>query len=70
MMIWMKRPQHCRYAIVGEWDVATHCERILVFDMYDTKIRGTVTLVPPKPRMICNDVDQAIMATMMLYEQD
>jgi hypothetical protein len=70
LMVFMKRPQHCRYAVVGEWDVATHSERILVFDMFEAKIRGAATLITPEPKAVFDDVDQAIMATMLMYEQD
>lgn len=65
-----KRPSECRYAVVGEWDVVSHEERIIVWDLFDTKMRGATKLLPPKPLRIYNDVDQAIMATMLLYEND
>lgn len=69
--IFMKRPSECRYAVVGYWDVVEHKERVLVWDMFDSRINTTGSKVfPPLPVRVCDDVDQAIMATLMLYDQE
>lgn len=69
-MVFVKRPSGCRYAVVGEWDVVTHSERIIVWDLDDALIRGNTQLIPPRRSKTYTDVDQAIMATMMLYRSD
>lgn len=72
MQVFMKRPAECRYAIVGAWDVAKQQHRIFVWDMHDTRSKRTGShkiYPPPKPLRYFTDVDQAIMATLMLYEQ-
>lgn len=70
LMIFMKRPPECRYAVVGEWDVAQHKERIFVWDMEDVRQRPrNLRVYPPAPLREFDDVDQAIMATLMMYEQ-
>lgn len=70
MQVFLKRPTGCRYAIVSEWDVADSCERVLVWDLDDTRMRtGGSRVYPPPPMRVFDDVDQAIMATVMLYEQ-
>jgi len=69
MAVFLKRPRECRYAVVGAWDVDQHRERILVWDLDDTRMRrhGGTRVYPPPTLHEYDDVDQAIMATMMLY---
>lgn len=69
--VFIKRPDECRYAIVGLWDVAQHFEKILVWDLIKTlQSQSSGKLFVPKPIITCGDVDQAVMATLMLYEND
>lgn len=69
--VFVKRPQDCRYAIVGLWDVVSHGERILVWDLFETLQKArSGKLIEPKPLMQCDDVDQAIMATLMLFDMN
>lgn len=71
MQVFMKRPSECRYAVVGMWDVATHGEVILVWDLFETmQKQRSGKLVAPQPLMVCDDVDQAIMATLILFDMD
>lgn len=57
--ILVERPGSCRYAVVetsGE---------ILVWDLYDAVVHPEPR--PPEPVRVMEDVDQAIMATALLY---
>lgn len=65
-MVFVKRPEDCRYAVVGKWDVTQHCEQIMVWDLLNTLQRPTGKLIEPRPVITYSDVDQAIMATLML----
>lgn len=68
-MIYVKRPDACRYVVVSQWDIAEHTERIAVFDLYAVHFKGkTKRIIMPKPKLTCWDLDQAIAATMLLYE--
>lgn len=70
MQVFLKRPAHCRYVVVGQWDVAQQRERIITWDLFDTRRRnGGTKVYPPQPLREYDDVDQAIMATAMLYDQ-
>lgn len=64
-MVFIKRPEDCRYAVVGVWDLPTCSEKIHVWDLIVTRQRPSGKLIVPNPVMICDDVDQAIMATLM-----
>lgn len=64
--VFIKRPEDCRYAVIGKWDVAEHCEQVLVWDLIRTMQKPSGKLIVPMPVMICGDVDQAIMATLMM----
>jgi hypothetical protein len=67
--IYTKRPDSCRYAVVGTWSMEKHAEVYAVLDLYEARTKGkTMRVVEPPPRMICEDLDQAIAATMLLYE--
>lgn len=70
--IYLNRPMDCRYAVAGSWSVPKHGEEIIVWDLFDThisKAKGRLTLVPPKPRFEVDDLDAAVMATSLLYNE-
>jgi hypothetical protein len=67
--VFIKRPEDCRYAVVGEWDVAQHFERIIVWDLLKTMQKPSGKIMPARV-MTCGDVDQAIMATLMMQRGD
>jgi hypothetical protein len=65
--IFADRPVTCRYAVVEIGG------KVLVWDMFDTagmQQRGRMWLTPPPPIRETEDVDSAIVATAMLYDQD
>jgi hypothetical protein len=68
-MIYMKRPDNCRYAIVSRYSVDKHDDEVMVWDLFDAmeNIR-TGNILPPDPVRTADSVDAAIMATFMLYE--
>jgi hypothetical protein len=69
--IYQNRPNHYRYAIAGQWDVANHNERMIVWDLHEAELqRPMYRLFPPKPKLIMADLDAAITATSMLYDQE
>ncbi len=68
--IFLQRPNDCRYAIVSLYNVADHKEDVMVFDLYETMERGDSKLEAPQPVKCCDDLDGAIMATLMLYRDD
>jgi hypothetical protein len=68
--IFVQRPSGCRYAVVEIWSIAKHAGEVLVFDLYDTLDPGGSKLTAPDPVGTYDDVDTAIMATAMLYEDD
>lgn len=68
--VFIQRPDGCRYAVVEVWNIAKHAGEVLVFDLYQTIDPGNSRLVAPEPIRTCDDVDTAIMATAMLYEDD
>lgn len=72
MQVFLKRPAECRYAVVGAWNLNTGQERFIVWDLFDTRQKrsGGTRVYPPPSLKIYDDVDQAIMATMMLYGDD
>lgn len=67
--VYTKRPDGCRYVVVGQWSVAKHGEIYEVVDLYAVSFKGlTKRIVMPSALLICEDLDAAIMAAMMLYE--
>lgn len=68
--IFIQRPSGCRYAIVETYSVAKHSAEVLVFDLYQTLDPAGSKLAPPDPVGRHDDVDTAVMATAMLYEDD
>lgn len=69
-MIFLKRPADCRYAVVSQWNIATHSDQVLVWDLYDTREKiKSGKLIEPEPVYIGDSVDAAIMATFMTYDK-
>lgn len=69
-MIFIKRPDNCRYAVVSRWDVVTHNDQVLVWDLYDAREKvKTGEVVEPDPIWVGDSVDAAIMATFMTYDR-
>lgn len=69
-MIFVKRPDNCRYAIVTRYSVDKHDDEVMVWDMFDAmeNIR-TGVISPPDPVRVAGTVDAAIMATFLLYDE-
>jgi hypothetical protein len=68
-MVFLKRPENCRYAIVTHYNIEQHGDEVLVWDLYEAMENlRTGAIVPPEPVRKCESVDAAIMATFMLYE--
>lgn len=59
----IERPLDCRYAVVEGDD-----HKILVWDLYEVVVFPEVE--SPKPVREMEDVDQAIMATALLYDSE
>jgi hypothetical protein len=71
VMVYMKRPADCRYAIVTRYNVVTHLDEVVVWDLFEAQENlKTGRLIPPTPRLVCDSIDAAVMATFMLYEDD
>jgi hypothetical protein len=70
-MIYVKRPDNCRYAIVSRYDVDRHDDEVMVWDLFDAweNIR-TGDITPPEPVRRAASVDAAIMATFLLYDEE
>jgi hypothetical protein len=68
--VYLKRPPDCRYAIVGKWNYPTHGDRYYVFDLFEVKKNNdNGELLTPMPRLVHDDLDAAIMATVLLYNK-
>lgn len=67
--IFQNRPKDCRYAVAGQWMVDRHAERFVVWDLYKVMVSPIADVHAPRPRLIHDDLDAAIMATAMLYEE-
>jgi hypothetical protein len=71
--VFASRPNDCRYAVVSQWDMAEHKFRYVVFDLFEVKKKTFATmpdeLIAPKPRLVHDDLDAAIMGTVMLYDE-
>jgi hypothetical protein len=65
----VNRPDDCRYAVAGSWDIAKHRENVLVWDLYNVNIGRGGKLLTPAPVRVLSDVDAAIMANTILYDQ-
>jgi hypothetical protein len=71
MMVFMRRPADCRYAICTRYNVQTHLDEVVVWDLYEVMQQvSTGKLITPEPIRVCDNIDAAIMATFMLYEDD
>lgn len=68
--VFTNRPDDCRYAVLSHYDVATHADVVEVYDLFAAGFSRATGLVPPAPIRICDNVDTAIMATSMLYEEE
>jgi hypothetical protein len=71
MMLFMRRPAECRYAVVSHYNVAQHADEVLVFDLYEAQENlKTGALVAPEPMFRGDCVDAAVMQTFMTYRDD
>lgn len=69
--IFIERPSDCRYAVVGRYNIVQHADDVLVFDLYRLTQKTRSGLIEdPDPISVHTDLDAAIMATAMLYEDD
>lgn len=69
--VYQHRPKACRYAVVSQWDVVKHADQFIVWDLFEALRRlPSGELLPPKPRLVHDDLDAAIMATAMLYDME
>jgi len=68
--IYQSRPRDCRYAVVAMWDVARYADRFYVFDLFNVKKTPKNELVVPRPRLVHDHLDAAIMATVLLYNKE
>lgn len=66
----LNRPNECRYAVAGSWDTRKHSESVLVWDLYNVNMNRLGRFVTPKPVRTYADVDAAVMATGMLYDDE
>jgi allophanate hydrolase subunit 2 len=67
--IYVNRPNDCRYAVAGEYDVKAQGERVLVWDLYNVSKNARGQLVTPMPVRVHVDVNSAVMATSILYDK-
>lgn len=69
--VFVKRPNKCRYAVVGQW-TSQQRQVFLVFDLFKVdkvpKLGGD-ELITPEPVLTHDDLDAAIMGTVLLYEE-
>lgn len=61
--IFVERPDGCRYAVAS--DVP---ERVVVWDLYETTMTLKYGPAEPNPVHQGDDVDAAVMATAMMYD--
>lgn len=66
--IYQRRPKDCRYAVAGAWSSDKRREDVIVWDLFTVWKQPDGSLVTPVPFGKHSDVDAAIMATAMLYE--
>jgi hypothetical protein len=67
--IYLQRPIDCRYAVAGIWNCGR--ERYYVFDLFEVKKNSdNGELLTPMPRLVHDDLDAAIMATVLLYNKE
>lgn len=65
--IFQNRPKDCRYAVTSQWDIARHEHRYFVFDLFDVMVGPDSDVQAPRPRFTHSDLEAAIMATVLLY---
>lgn len=67
--VYLGRPVDCRYAVVSIWDYCKG-DRFYVFDLFEVKKNSdNGELLTPTPRLVHDDLDAAIMATVLLYNK-
>lgn len=61
-------PDGCRYAVVSHYSLAKRASVYALLDLWDTLVQeGTGRLLPPKPILVTDCVDVAIMHATLLY---
>lgn len=65
--VYARRPDNCRYAVVSTWDQNTCSRQYEVLDLFNVLKDGMNKLTPPAPRWINEDLNAAIMTTVLLY---
>ncbi len=69
--IYQNRPDNCRYAVADYYAVDKHKPIVVVWDMHNVTLRmPTLEPLPPPPISKHEDVDAAIMATALRYDED
>lgn len=62
--IYSRRPNDCRYAVAE-----SARDHVIVWDLYNVLLDGQGALITPDPVRVCDTVDSAVMATMLLYDE-
>lgn len=66
--VFQRLPDGCRYAVVSQYDVKRMSPMFSLLDLWEThEIMRTLTLVPPKPLVVSESLDVAIMHGTLLY---
>jgi hypothetical protein len=66
--IYQNRPPEARYAVVGHYNAAAHTDEFLVWDLFKAlKKSSDGDLIEPRPRLRHDDLNAAIMATVLLF---
>lgn len=66
--IYQNRPKEARYAVAGHYSVELHADRFIAWDLFNVlKDPNSGLAAEPKPRLTHTDLDAAIMATVLLY---
>jgi hypothetical protein len=69
--IYVNRPDNCRYAVASRWDVVNHRDEVIVWDLYEATTQPSYRdIEAPAPALIHTNVEAAIAATLLLYEDD
>jgi hypothetical protein len=69
MMVFMRRPADCRYAVVTHYNIDEHADEVLVWDLFEAQENlKSGALIAPEPLYRGDCIDAAIMKTFMTYQ--